>query len=82
MVVNKEQILSGQLPDGKQQIPVFHYGLSGINDLGGMYQVIWSLYAYYYNPQTIKDQVWQKFDYDLKEANLISHNFKTLIGND
>ena len=76
--VNNEQLKTNSIPEGKDQIPIFHYGLSGINNLEGMYSVIWFMHAYYYHPTTIRDEVFKKHGRKIGKAEKIDEIFQEL----
>ena len=77
--VNNEQLKTSSIPNGKDQIPIFHYGLSGINNLEGMYSVIWFMHAYYYHPTTIIDEVFKKHGRKIDKAEKAGEIFQELI---
>ena len=77
--VNNEQLKTNSIPEGKDQIPIFHYGLSGINNLEGMYSVIWFMHVYYYHPTTIIDEVFKKHGRKIGKAEKVSEIFQELI---
>lgn len=51
--VTAYKIQTGELPDGVEQIPVVHYGVTGVNNLG-QYDVVVELGAYYYGDDPVK----------------------------
>ena len=53
--------------------------MSGINDLEGMYSVIWFMHAYYYHPTTIRDEVFKKYGRKIGKAEKIGEIFQELI---
>ena len=77
--VNNEQLKTSSIPDGIGHIPIFHYGLSGINNLEGMYSVIWFMDAYYYHPTTIRDEVFKKYGRKIGKAEKLGEIFQELI---
>ena len=79
IAVGQPQIRAGNIADGKLQIPVFHYGINGINDLAGKYSVIWFVYAYYFNPTTIMEEIYKKHDRYINPARRQSVAFNELL---
>ena len=74
-----DQFRQGNIADGEVQIPIFHYGINGVNDLEEKYSVIWFLYAYYYNPASIMEGVFKKHGKFIKPAEKQEEIFHELL---
>ena len=74
-----DQFRQGNIADGEVQIPIFHYGINGVNDLEEKYSVIWFLYAYYYNPASIMEGVFKKHGKFIKSAEKQEEIFHELL---
>ena len=79
IAIGQPQIKAGNIADGKLQIPVFHYDINGVNDLAGKYNVIWFVYAYYFNPTTVTEEVYKKHGRHINPAKRRSVTFNELL---
>ena len=64
--VSNEMLHHDMIPNGIDEIPMFHYGMKGIDKLNGLFDVVWSLNGHYYHPSAVAKAVFDKFDLDLE----------------
>lgn len=69
MAVTNDMIQTNLIPDGVDIIPLFHYGMKGIDKLSGKYDVIWEMNGHYYHPKAIQQSVFDKFNVDVDSLN-------------
>ena len=62
-----DDVLKQQIPDGIEDIPLFHWGMKGLDKLKGKFEVIWEVNGHYYPPRAIKKAVRDKFGIEEKE---------------
>ena len=66
--VSNEMLQKDVIPDGIKEIPVFHFGMKGIDKLHGRFDVIWEVNAHYYHRHAIQQAVFDKFNMDITSA--------------
>jgi len=66
-VVQVSDRLDGEIPSGIKQIPLFHWGMKGLDQLKGMYEVIWQVNGHYYGDEIIRQNVQDKFGLDREQ---------------
>lgn len=64
--VSNEMLHHDMIPNGIDEIPMFHYGMKGIDKLNGLFDVVWSLNGHYYHPSAVAKAVFDKFDLDME----------------
>lgn len=60
--VSNDMLQKYVIPDGKDEIPIFHFGMKGIDRLNGKFDVIWEVNAHYYHRQAILQAMFDKFN--------------------
>jgi hypothetical protein len=60
--VTNDMLQKDEIPDGLKEIPVFHFGMKGIDKLNGRFEVIWEVNAHYYHRLAISQAMFEKFD--------------------
>ena len=63
--MSNEMLRHDIIPNGIDEIPMFHYGMKGIDKLNGLFDVVWSLNGHYYHPTAVAKAVFDKFDLDI-----------------
>ena len=63
--MSNEMLRHDIIPNGIDEIPMFHYGMKGIDKLNGLFDVVWSMNGHYYHPTAVANAVFDKFDLDL-----------------
>jgi hypothetical protein len=66
--VSNDMLQKNLIPDGISEIPLFHFGMKGIDCLNGRFDVVWELNGHYYHPIALKMAVFDKFDLDISGA--------------
>jgi len=64
--VSNEMLHHDMIPNGIDEIPMFHYGMKGIDKLNGLFDVVWCLNGHYYHPSAVAKAVFDKFDLDME----------------
>lgn len=62
VAVSNEMLQKDVIPDGTGEIPIFHFGMKGIDRLNGKFDVVWEVNAHYYHRLAIKQAMYEKFD--------------------
>jgi len=63
-VVKVSGQLDDEIPSGIKQIPLFHWGMKGLDQLKGMYEVIWEVNGHYYGDEIVRQNIRDKFGLD------------------
>ena len=63
-VVKVRGQLDDETPSGIKQIPLFHWGMKGLDRLKGKYQVIWEINGHYYGDEIVRQNIRDKFGLD------------------
>ena len=66
--VTNDMLQQDTIPDGINEIPLFHYGMKGIDKLIGRFKVIWEMNAHYYHRIAIRQAVFDKFNLDIGKS--------------
>ena len=53
--VSNEMLQQDNIPNGIDEIPLFHFGMKGIDKLNGRFDVIWELNGHYYHPSAVQE---------------------------
>ena len=56
------------IPEGVEEIPIFHWKIEGLDALKGKFEVIWEMNGHYYPEDQIKTAVREKFSLDCSQV--------------
>jgi len=60
--VSNDMLQKNIIPDGENEVALFHFGMKGIDKLNGKFDVIWVMNAHYYHRQAIQQAMFDRFN--------------------